>query len=175
MTRRNWIAAAILALAAAVPQLAAADYWRYETETGAVAFTDDPKGIPAKYQASARAVQEESLFDYSRLSVVDSDANRAPTRERVGRDEAAVPVFAWPVSQAPATTPRSEGASSRVRVNVNGMQVDVEGAEDGDEPLYVDRGQYFDMDGDYFDRRGITSPTTIIRRGDKPIAYIDER
>ena len=90
MTRRNWIAAAILALAAAVPQLAAADYWRYETETGAVAFTDDPKGIPAKYQASARAVQEESLFDYGRLSVVDSDANRAPTRERVGRDEAAV-------------------------------------------------------------------------------------
>ena len=168
MTVRNWVAAATFALALA-PRLAAADYWRYETETGGVAFTDDPKGIPAKYQASAKAVKEESLFDYSRLSVVDPIPAAAPTRAVVARD-AAVPVFAWPVAQPEAPAAR---AGSTVSLNVGGMQINVDGDED--EPLVVDRGQYFDLDGNFFDHGGITSPTTIIRRGDKPLAYIDER
>ncbi len=169
MTVRNWVAAATFALALA-PQLAVADYWRYETETGGVAFTDDPKGIPAKYQASAVAVKEESLFDYSRLSVVDPVRAAAPTHTGVAK-EPAVPVFAWPVAQPEATA----AAGSSVSVNVGGMQINVDGSGDEDEPLMVDRGQYQDLDGNYFDRGGIMSPTTIVRRGDKPIAYIDER
>lgn len=168
MVVRNWLAAAGFALALA-PLPAAADYWRYETETGSVAFTDDPKGIPAKYQASAKAVKEESLFDYSRLSVVDPVPAAAPTRPRVAQ-EAPVPVFPWPVGHAEAAE-----RSSSVSVNVGGMQINVEGDGDESEPLVVDRGQYFDLDGNFFDHGGITSPTTIIRRGDKPLAYIDER
>ncbi len=171
MTGRIWIAAAAFALALA-PQIAVADYWRYETETGGVAFTDDPKTIPTKYQASAQAVQEESLFDYGRLSVVDPVRPPAPARAGVAKQDAAVPVFAFPVAQPEA---RPAGRGSNVSVNVGGMQIDVEGDGDEDEPLYVDRGQYVDMDGNYFDHGGIMSPTTIIRRGDKPLAYIDER
>jgi hypothetical protein len=169
MTFRNWFAVATFALALA-PQLAAADYWRYETETGGVAFTDDPKAIPAKYQAGAVAVKEESLFDYSRLSVVDPVRAAAPTHTGVAK-EPAVPVFAWPVAQPDATA----RAGSSVSVNVGGMQINVDGNGDEDEPLMVDRGQYQDLDGNFFDRNGIMSPTTIVRRGDKPIAYIDER
>ena len=168
MAVRNWLAAAGFALALA-PQLAAADYWRYETETGSVAFTDDPKNIPAKYQASAKAVKEESLFDYSRLSVVDPVPAAAPTRAGVAKD-AAVPVFPWPVAQT-----ETEERGSNVTLNVGGLQLNVEGEGDEDEPLYVDRGQYQDMDGEFFDRNVITSPTTIVRRGNKPLAYIDER
>jgi hypothetical protein len=164
---RNWLAAAGFALALA-PQLAAADYWRYETETGGVAFTDDPKNIPAKYREGAVAVKEESLFDYGRLSVVDP-VRPAPTQAGVAK-EPAVPVFAWPVAQ-----PEAPPQGSSVSVNVGGMQINVEGDGDEDEPLYVDRGQYQDLDGNYFDHGGIMSPTTIIRRGDKPLAYIDER
>lgn len=171
MTVRNWVAAGAFALALA-PQLAAADYWRYETETGGVAFTDDPKGIPAKYQASAKAVKEESLFDYDRLSVVDPIPAAAPTRTGLAATESAVPVFAWPVAQPEAPTARR---GSSVRINVGGMQIDVEDDDDSGKPLYVDRGQYVDLDGNYFDHGGIMSPTTIIRRGDKPLAYIDER
>lgn len=168
MTVRNWVAAAAFALALA-PQLAAGDYWRYETETGGIAFTDDPKGIPAKYRDSAVAVKEESLFDYSRLSVVDP-VRVAPTHAGAAK-EPAVPVFAWPVPQPEA--PASSG--SRVTLNVGGLQLDVEGDGDEDEPLVVDRGQYEDLDGNYFDHGGIMSPTTIVRRGNKPLAYIDER
>ena len=162
MSVRNWVAAATFALALA-PQLAAADYWRYETETGGVAFTDDPKGIPAKYQASAKAVKEESLLDYDRLSVVDPVAAVAPTRAAVAATESVAPAYAQPETR------------STVSLNVGGMQINVDGDGDSDEPLVVDRGQYVDMDGNYFDHGGILSPTTIIRRGDKPLAYIDER
>jgi hypothetical protein len=171
MTVRNWVAAATLALALA-PQLAAADYWRYETETGGIAFTDDPKGIPAKYKDGAVAVKEESLFDYARLSVVDPVPAAAPTRAGVAPQDSAVPVFAWPVPQPQAP---AAGAGSSVSLNVGGLQMNIEGDGDEDEPLVVDRGQYQDMDGEFFDHGGITSPTTIVRRGDKPLAYIDER
>lgn len=169
MTGRNWIAAAALALLIA-PQLAAADYWSYETETGGLAFTDDPKAIPAKYQKDAKAVKEESLYGYDRLSVVEAPAAR-PTPAGVAARDAAVPVFAWPVEQpAPAPQP------SRVTLNVGGMQIAVDGGDDEDEePIYVDRNQYTDAEGNYFDHGGIMSPTTVIRRGDKPLAYIDER
>ncbi|MEX2205662.1 MAG: DUF4124 domain-containing protein [Myxococcota bacterium] len=168
MSIRNWVAPAALALALA-PQLAAADYWRYETETGGIAFTDDPKGIPAKYREGATAVKEESLFDYGRLSVVDP-VRPAPTHTGVAT-EPAVPVFAWPVAQPEAET----STRSRVTVNVGGLQLDVEDDGDEHEPLIVDRGQYQDLDGNYFDHGGILSPTTIVRRGNKPLAYIDER
>lgn len=171
MTSRNWLAAAAFALALA-PQLAAADYWRYETETGGVAFTDDPKSIPAKYQASAKAVEEASLFDYGRLSVVDPVRASAPTGAGVAPKDAAVPVFAWPVPPTEAPAP---DRGSSVSVNVGGMQINVDGDSDEDEPLYVDRSQYMDLNGEYFDHGGVMSPTTIIRRGNKPIAYIDER
>lgn len=174
MTGRNWISAAILVVAMAPPQQAAADYWRYETETGGVAFTDDPKNIPAKYQAGARAVEEASLFDYSRLSVVEPRANAVPTHGGVAPRDASADAFAYPVSESGAAG-RVGRSGSRVSVNVGGMQIDVEGGADDDEPLYVDRSQYNDLNGDFIDHNGIMSPTTIIRRGDKPIAYIDER
>ena len=169
MQVRNWAAAAVFALALA-PQLAAADYWRYDTETGGVAFTDDPKGIPAKYQASAKKIKEESLFEYSRLSVVDPVQAAAPTRASVAARDAAEQAFASPAAQ-----PQAPRAGSVVSLNVGGLQLNVEGEGDDDEPLVVDRGQYEDLDGNYFDHGGIMSPTTIVRRGNKPLAYIDER
>jgi hypothetical protein len=66
-------------------------------------------------------------------------------------------------------------AGSSVSINVGGMQISVDGDEGDDEPLYVDRGQYEDLNGDYIEHGGIMSPTTIVRRGNKAIAYIDER
>lgn len=173
MTGRNWIAVAAMA-ALLAPQIASADYWRYETETGAVAFTDDPKAIPAKYQASAKPVKEASLFEYDRLSVVDPERAAASTPGGVATRETAVPVFAWPSPQAGETAPVNDG-NSRVRIHVGGMQFDVESDGEDEEPLFVDRGQYTDLDGNFIEHGGIMSPTTIIRRGDKPLAYIDER
>jgi hypothetical protein len=170
MTGRNWVAAAAL-VALIAPRIAAADYWSYETENGGIAFTDDPKAIPTKYQKDAKAVKEQSIYGYDRLSVVQTPV-AAPTPAGVAARDAAVPVFPWPVQQPVAPAPQP----SRVTLNVGGMQIAVDGNGDEDEePLIVDRRQYTDADGDYFDHGGIMSPTTVIRRGDKTLAYIDER
>jgi hypothetical protein len=149
------------------PRLAAAEYWRYETESGSIAFTDDPKSIPAKYRESAKAVKAESLFDYDRLSVVEP-IRPAPAPAAAGT--APVPVFPWPVERA--AEPRRD-VEDRVSLDVGGMRFDLEADED--EPITVERRQYTRPDGSYFEYGGITAPTTVIRRGDKPIAYIDER
>lgn len=169
MTARMWLAGALLALALA-PRMAAADYWRYETESGAIAFTDDPKGIPEKYRESAKPVKAESLFDYKRLSIVEPVRPAAPAAAPA---IAAVPVAPWPAERAASAATERGASDERISLDVGGMRFDVDADED--EPIYVDRRQYTDTNGNYFDHGGITGPTTVIRRGDRPLAYIDER
>ena len=102
MKAGNWVIGAALALGF-VPSPAAADYWRYETDSGSIAFTDDAKNIPAKYRESAKQIAEESLFTYPRLSIVQPDAR--PTPRGVADPNAAVPVFPWPVAGAAPVAP----------------------------------------------------------------------
>ena len=72
---------------------------------------------------------------------------------------------------APAPEPKRD-ARDRVSLDVGGVKIDVDA--DSDEPIYVDKQQYSDDNG-YIDHNGYMAPTTIVRRGDKPLAYIDER
>src|SRR5215831_12750105 len=88
MTAGKWLAAAILALGL-VPRAAGADYWRYETDSGSTAFTDDAKNIPAKYRASAVKIAEEPLATYRKLTVVQKNA--APTPKSVAAPLVAAP------------------------------------------------------------------------------------
>ena len=165
MTAGKWLSAAALALGL-MPGIAAADYWRYTTESGSLAFTDDVKNVPAKYKASAERIKEEKLDSYHRLSVVDS-ATAAP--RMVGPKVISQPE---PVAaEAPAPAPEKRDGAI-VTLDVGGVKIDVDA--DSDEPIYVDKQQYSDEDG-YIDHNGYMAPTTIVRRGDKPLAYIDER
>ena len=160
-TARIWLLVGALALVIAA-RVAEADYWTYETETGALAFTDDPKNVPAKYKDTAARMKSESLFDYDRLSVVEP-IRPAPTA-------APAPVYRAERAEAPEPRPEIE---DRVSLDVGGMRFDVEADED--EPIRVERRQYTDESGQYYEYGGITAPTTVIKRGDKPIAIIDER
>ena len=163
MTAGKWLFAAALALGL-VPRIAAADYWRYTTENGSLAFTDDAKSVPAKYRASAERIPEAKLADYHRLSVVESTPGRATPKD--------VTPPPAPVAAAEPVAPAGPKGAV-VSLNVGGIRLDVDA--DGDEPIYVDKQQYNDADGSFIDRNGYMPPTTIIRRGDKPLAYIDER
>ena len=170
MTAGKWLFAAALALGL-LPRGAAADYWRYTTESGSLAFTDDVKNVPARYKASAERIPEAKLDGYHRLSIVDS---ATATPRIVGPRVVSVPepstdaVAAAPVAPA---APKRDGAV--VSLDVGGVKIDLNA--DGDEPIYVDKRQYNDLDGNYIDHNGYMPPTTIVRRGDKPLAYIDER
>jgi hypothetical protein len=172
MTAGKWVIAAMLGLGL-VPRVAAADYWRYQTDSGSTAFTDDAKNIPAKYRDTAERIPERPLSSYPRLSVVDP-VRPAPTPNGVA--EAPVPVFPWPVaSAAPAQPSAPVPPQDRVSMEVDGVRIDVDSEMGQDEPISVDKRQWTDPDGNYFQHGEYMVPTTVIRRGDKPLAYIDER
>ncbi|HTO52524.1 MAG TPA: hypothetical protein VMR50_03980 [Myxococcota bacterium] len=170
MQARSWIIAGALALGL-VPRLAAAEYWRYETDSGSTAFTDDAKNIPAKYRASALKIAEESLSTYRRLSVVQTTPAVAPRP----------PAYAMAPEEVTAEPQRprelAEGLPrqriNRLGINVEGIQVDMDA--DQDEPITIDKRQYMDGNGDYFDHDGVMAPMTVIRQGGHDLAYIDER
>src|SRR5262245_5105735 len=169
MTAGKWLFAAAFALAL-TPRIAAADYWKYTTESGSLAFTDDVKNVPAKYKASAERIPEAKLDSYRKLSVVDSavSASRIAGPRIVSQpepDAAAAPAPVLPGQR------KRDGAG--VSLDVGGVKIDVDA--EGDEPIYVDKRQYTDADGTYIDHNGYMPPTTVVRRGDKPLAYIDER
>ncbi|MFI5317311.1 MAG: hypothetical protein ACHQ6T_16550 [Myxococcota bacterium] len=170
MTAGKWMIAGALALAL-TPRIAAAEYWRYETDSGSTAFTDDAKNIPAKYRTSAVKIAEESLASYKRLSVVETTS--APKPRRLAADAVTEPVSPWPVGAAAQAPPRPSYPSDRISIDVDGVRVDVDA--DADEPITIDKRQYMDMNGEFFDHGGTMAATTIVRRGDKPLAYIDER
>jgi len=170
MTAGKWVIAAALALGL-LPRVAAAEYWRYETDSGSTAFTDDAKNIPVKYRASAVKIAEEPLTTYKRLSVVEPIQPATP--RSVGADAAAVPVFPWPVASAAPAPARENHPTDRVSVDVEGVRIDVD--PDQDEPISIDKRQYTDADGSFIMHGDYMVPTTIVRRGDKPLVYIDER
>src|SRR5262249_44170491 len=130
------------------------------------------KNVPAKYKASAERIPERKLDSYHRLSIVDS---ATATPRIVGPKVVSQPEPTGPadVSAAPvaAAEPKPKGAV--VSLDVGGVKIDVDA--EGDEPIYVEKRQYTDEDGEYLDRNGYTPPTTVVRKGDKPLAYIDER
>jgi len=170
MTARKWLFAAAFALAL-TPRIAAADYWKYTTESGSLAFTDDVKNVPAKYKASAERIPEAKLDGYHRLSIVDSAvAGPRIAGPRVVSQPEPVANAVAPAPVSPAQ-PKRDGAI--VSLDVGGVKIDVDA--DSDEPIYVDKRQYTDSDGTYIDHNGYMPPTTVVRRGDKPLAYIDER
>jgi hypothetical protein len=69
---------AVVASALAVATHADAEersLYRWETADGTVAFTDDAKRVPEKYQATAEAVERTDLADYGRYTATDQEAN----------------------------------------------------------------------------------------------------
>ena len=150
----------LLAPVLLLPALAHAELWRYETESGSVAFTDDAERIPARYAEKAVKLEDRSLQDYERTTISEPGAS-------IESAVTTIDLEALDEELAPATGSSEAGAKQRVNVYVDGrIQLDVEA--DSDEPIYVDKGQYVL-------RKGILSPHTIVSRGGKTLIVIDER
>ncbi len=150
----------LLTLVLLLPAVAHAELWRYETESGSVAFTDDAERIPARYAEKAVKLEDRSLQDYERTTISERGAS-------IESAVTTIDLEALDEEQAGATGSSKAGAKQRVNVYVDGrIQLDVEA--DSDEPIYVDKGQYVL-------RKGILSPHTIVSRGGKTLIVIDER
>ena len=65
----NFVAlvAGLLVATLAVPA-AAGSFYKWETDEGGIAFTDDPKQIPARYRDDAETIEPKKLEDFERFT-----------------------------------------------------------------------------------------------------------
>lgn len=128
---------------------AGADYYRYETEDGTIAVTDDLKRVPAVYQEKARAIPETSLWDYERITIVSR------------RPEFGVQAKPASAASAPLVVPVLPPARPLVRVELReGVWLHRE--VDPEPAVEVEQTHRW-VDGSY-------RPFTIVRQGDEILA-----
>ena len=152
---------AMALVATALPLAASADHWRYETENGTLAFTDDVKQIPARYRASATQHTDRGLYEYARASISEKGAARESAATRLP-PEAGV---GWTVNGDAPAQPRGD---ARLRLSVgDGASIEVGGASHS--PVVVERRHY------RTNSRGIVSPHTVVLQDGKPVAIIENR
>jgi hypothetical protein len=63
-------------LALAAPA-GAGTLYRWESDDGSIAFSDDPKRIPERYREKAEVIVSEGITGYSRYTPTDTNASRA--------------------------------------------------------------------------------------------------
>ena len=119
-----------LALAALfTPGLGSADIYRYETDEGVVAFTDDVKRVPSRYQDSVKRITEASLFDYKRVTIVPRGARNTT---------------AWTLPEDEVEAKSSEKPGRQVRINSNPATTTLDLPAQGEAPVMLERTTEWD-------------------------------
>ena len=138
------------------PAAASADLYRYETESGSIAYTDDLKRVPELYRASAVREPEQKFTDYNRLSIVSPDAHPSAPVSYTN------PFEADHETRQPARSP-----VSIVTIKA-APDVFVDSDPYSDEPVKVKRHEYRWVDGEW-------QPFTIVSQGGRVLATIEEK
>jgi hypothetical protein len=164
------VLAAAFLVAAALPASAAGLY-RWETESGGVAFTDDPKRIPARYRDDAVEIAPRDLSDYARFTEV-SERRSAPHADRVeARLDHLRDLNARTVSRGAVRAPHAAGASS-VSVRAGGDAREIENvipSGQGGEPVVVETIRTRPSGSP------VTHHVTVVRQGDEILSVIKPR
>ncbi len=152
--------AAFAALALASP--AQAELYRWRTESGAYAFTDDLKRVPQRYRDQVVGSNAASLDDYSRYTHVqtrsedDVQARTERRLEALRRLNAPPPVASAPFGSEEVVTIRPGGTLSNYQVS----------ASAGEGPIIIERVRTR-APGTLRTRR-----VTVIRQGSKVLSVI---
>ncbi len=164
---RTLIAAALM-LAVAGPAAAKVVY-RWKTDDGVYAFTDDAKRIPEKYRAAAKASPLRPLHGYKQFTPAQSSGTAAHVRRmekaaqnlrtlnrRVyGQDTTVQPVYGVGADEAILRT-GTDGLST----------VEIQSGIDSGEPIVSTQRRY------YVPGLIVTSTDTVVTQGDRIIAVV---
>jgi hypothetical protein len=149
---RTWRLPLLLVLSCAVSAAASASSYRYETDDGTLAMTDDLKRIPARYRDRVEVVPDRSLWDHPRLTVVP----RGATNQAVWTPKEA--------SEAPSAIPALDDRlpdRPTVRVEIErGVWVELEADPEPEIEVYR---EYRWVDGRL-------RPHAVVRQGDRVLA-----
>ncbi len=162
------VLAAGFALSLAGPVFAA-ELYRWTTDDGTIAYTDDARRIPERYRKVAKKISTGSLQTYARYTPDRSSTKNSEVAltERVDRLRATnAAVEDHPTAPyAAQTAPQNE--SPIVRVGPQGEPaLEVPSPRQGSGPLIVEQRRYR-MEGGF-----VTRTDTVVRQGDEIIAIV---
>lgn len=158
----NWLAALILAASLVTPAMAGT-LFKWTTEDGSVAFTDDPARIPERYRSQVKKIETRGLDSYERFTPRDSAGQSDQQRrlqerlERLRAMNQAAPHVAIP---APGVEPRLIiKTDERTALTI---PAEAQGAA----PVVVEEMRVSDPDSIS------TRHVTVVRQGDRVLSVI---
>ena len=160
------------ALVAGLAAPAAADpVYSWRTEDGGYAFTDDPKGVPARYRDQAQVRETGRLHDYKRYTPADGAASERYAEQLTSRLEHLRAVNDERVASSDERAVRGSGPQTAISMQSEddfAPSVEVNQGTGG-EPILVDT-LFTRPEG-----RAVTRQTTVVRQGDKILSVVRPR
>jgi hypothetical protein len=160
------------ALMAALAAPAAADpVYSWRTEDGGYAFTDDPKGIPARYRAQAKLRETARLGEYARYTPSDDAAAERYAEQLTRRLAYLRAANAQPVARRDAVEVSPSGPTASLTMqSANGYAPSVEISQNtGGEPIVVET-LFTRPEG-----KMVTRQTQVVRQGDQILSIMRPR
>jgi len=165
----NWTPLAVgLIVAALAAPAAAGSFYRYETDDGGIAFTDDPKRVPERYRDDADVIERDGFADFDRYTATGADA-RAPFADRTdARLDHLRDFNARTVSPDAVGAPQPAGPGGlSIRTGEEGQSVEsYVDPRAGGEPVVVETVRSRP------DGSPVTRHITIVRQGDRILSVI---
>ena len=144
-----------IGLAMVAAPAAAENVYRWTTEDGTVAFTDDENRVPARYRETAVIQSLESLSGYGRLTQIQAADLQTPTPPAIAKTASAskpILVSGLPMSVMTGST----------RYGSGGISLPVGGPlSDDSEPVLIEQRRV------KLDSSMATAHETVIRQGDR--------
>ena len=144
--------------------------WRWQTEEGVYAFTDDPKRIPARYRSQARASTLRPLATYSQYTPAQRSGQKSWTKNMQQAARNLAELNARVDGRGPGVVygVADPGTDAVIRSSTSGQtfveaQTGLATADSG-EPLVIEEKRF------YVPGLNVTRRDTIVRQGDRILA-----
>jgi hypothetical protein len=158
------LAAAFAVAAQAVPA-AAGSFYKWETENGGIAFTDDPKQIPERYREQAQPIGIQKLDDFERFTPMAASQPAGYASRLDGRLEHLRALNERTVSPDAVAAPSQPTMALQAGAEGQDIQAQL-GAGESDEPVVVETVRSRPPGSP------VTRHITIVRQGERVLSVI---
>jgi hypothetical protein len=152
-----------MALILATPAVAGQIY-SWQTENGEVAYTDNPKKIPARYRSQVQTRASERIEDYAKFSSGQPEA----TDRYAARLAERVEYLRWFNSDGDAAAVTPGAMNGVATINVHGIDLRLPGAT-ADAPIIVEDVRVMS------DGQITTRHDSVVRQGGRTLAIVRGR
>ena len=156
------LAGIVLLAALATPALAGSLY-KWTTEDGSVAFTDDPKRVPERYRSQVKTIKTGGLDLYERFTPGDSSRQREQ-RQRLDERLERLRALNRPPRTALVPAP---GVQPQIMIKADQRTaLTIPNDAEGEEPVIVEEMRVDDPDSI------ATRHVTVVRQGDRVLSIL---